>query len=340
MKLFRLFMLALSVIAGGWQTSALAAPGWCTRSAPYVFSPVFDKIFTSTDNATGNEFKDVYKWNLGGGYTVVCECGGTSTQTHFKTTIPLSFSQQISTLNYYTLNEYLDIATKLWIDGNLNKYVPTPFDDQVNSLTTKKCNSNESFGTGSAGQLSVYIKKSFVGKLTIPPTKILSVFGTRTTNSYSPDLPISEVYLTATFTVPQSCNINAGQVINVDFGNIKSSDILSKGALPTGFIKKNIKVDLACTNIAEGVEMELSLQGTPDASEPTMLATTNTDVGVRLEDTAGVAITPGTGRLPVTMDYATQKGTSEFNAYPSNSTGNKPKSGAFTATTTIRAELK
>jgi type 1 fimbria pilin len=88
------------------------------------------------------------------------------------------------------------------------------------------------------------------------------------------------------------------------------------------------------------VKVSLSFQGTPDANDPTVLSTTNSDVGVKIQDTAGATVAPISGSLPLIMDYAAQIGTSAISLFPVNTTGNAPETGEFNATATIRAEIE
>jgi type 1 fimbria pilin len=145
--------------------------------------------------------------------------------------------------------------------------------------------------------------------------------------------------MSGTVTVPQSCEINP-QPVNVDFGDILASKFKTKGAKPDNFTPINKQLTVACRNISQGVVIKLSFQATPDTNEPMALKTSNNDIGVIIEDRDGNKITPKSGTLPVTMDYAAQSGSTEMNVYPINTTGNTVAEGEFNATATIRAEIQ
>jgi type 1 fimbria pilin len=192
--------------------------------------------------------------------------------------------------------------------------------------------------SGANGFVSLYFTRPFVGQVVIPNTKILDLYGTKVTGSYGGE-PMSSVYMSGSVTVPQSCEINAGQVINVKFGNIMSNDIKDPGEIAKGFTPKVVDMTLACNNISNGVVVSLSFSGEPSGGDPTALKTDNNDIGVRVRDANNNIVPPVNGNLPVTFDYSSQTGTSSMSLAPMNVTGNAPAIGQFNAVATINAEI-
>ncbi|WP_235891894.1 fimbrial protein [Klebsiella spallanzanii] len=290
------------------------------------------------------EFDRLYEWSTGGTYTAKCECDAATlnTPTLYKTTIPgLSATQTRNGLNFYRLNKYLEIASELYIAGKLNQFVPTPVQDKSNLYSNSfPCNAAGTvFDTGSKGYISLYFTRPFVGQVTIPPTIILNVYGTRKAGNYS-SIPMTQISMSGSVTVPQSCEINTGQPINVDFGDIAANNFKTANQMPTGFTPHTVNMTVACTNISAGVKISLSFQGTQDSHDNTALATTNSDIAVRIENITGVKIPVISGLLPVNLNYSTQTGDTTMKIYPINTTGNLPDGGGFTATATIQAEIE
>lgn len=317
---------------------AQAGTGWCTTTGgtkQFTF-PFVESITDPSDNYAGLTKNRIYKWSSGSGYNGTCDCTGNAI-SFIKATVPLTFSNSTGGLNYYALNANLAVASELYISGNVGQYKPTPISNQTNNYSDGCGTTN--YTSGAAGYLSLYFIKPFVGVSAIPLTKVLDIFVSKTSGSFS-SVPMSSVYISGTVTVPQSCNINAGQVINVNLGDVMAENIKTNGAIANGYTPKIVNITLACTNIAAGVNVRLSLSGQPSAGNSSALATTNSDIGVKMTDQMSNVIPPNSGRLPVTMDYTSQTGVGILGLAPMNVTGNTPSAGSFTAVATVNAELQ
>lgn len=321
--------------------AAQAASGWCqttTGTQKYVFN--FNKTFTDpSQNQANSTIENAYSWSLGDNYTVQCDCT-TRPTTYFKTDIPsaLQFEHQANGLNYYKLNEYLAIATRIYIYKN--GQMATPFTDMSNATDngTVGCDSPSTNAvSGSDGQLSLYFIRPFVGEVTIPLTTVANLYASTVSGSYS-NIPIASVAMQGSVTVPQNCTINAGQAINIDFGDIKTTDISTKGT--SSVTEKQISTTLKCSNISDGVKVTLSFKGTNDSNDNTALATSNNDIGIQVKNSNHAIVTPNQDELPVEMDYSAQQGTTTMYLSPINTTGSVPATGGFTAIATLNAEIQ
>lgn len=346
MKRFSWAILA-GLTALALTPQAMAATEWCETISGTPAQDSFSFIQTFTDpaqNEPGMEFPRLYHWTTGGTYYAKCDCTVVSDALPviYKATIPgMKETQTRGRLHYYQLNPYLEIASELFIAGAERNFFPTPLTDKSNgSPSAFPCNQDGSmFDTGSEGYISLYFTRAFVGQVIIPPTIILNVYGTRRAGSYS-STPMAQITMSGSVTVPQSCEINTGQPININFGDIAGNNFRTAGQMPTGFTPHVVDMTVACTNISTGVKISLSFQGTADAHDNTALATTNNDIAVRIESITGTKIPVISGMLPVTMNYSTQTGDTAMKIYPINTTGNLPEGGGFTATATIQAEIE
>jgi type 1 fimbria pilin len=331
----------LCLVLAGAMLSARAHASECaptTGTKTYNF-PMNYLLEDPAQNTTGRVIKDAYQWNLSGNYNVTCSCTGSYTGAYVTAKVPdTGLVYTDGTLNYYSISEYLAVASEVYIAGGLGVNKATPFTSVSNQNTSTSC-AKYPYATGSRGSISLYFRRPFVGVQTIPLTKVVDVYLASDATTQS-SVPVSVVWMSGTVTVPQSCEINGGGVITVPFGDIMSGDIATKGEMAKNFTPKNVNFNVACTNISEGVKVSLSFQGTPDANDPTLLSTTNSDVGVRIQDTSGAPVAPLSGRLPLMMDYTAQLGTSAISLFPVNTTGHAPETGNFTATATIRAEIE
>lgn len=337
----KLILSGLGLSAYIFSQGAEAASCAPAAGAQIFNFPMAYNLTQPSQNVTGTVIPSAYSWSLGGNYGVNCSCSGTYTAPFITTVVPTSGGEVYTdgTLHYYGINQYLGVASSVFIGGGIGRNVATPFTSMSNMNTASANCTGGVYSTGSQGVISLYFRRPFVGVQTIPSTKLVDVYVAtdKTTQSSS---PVATVYMSGTVTVPQSCVINGGGVITIPFGDILAGDISTKGAMAKNFTPKNQQFTLACSNISDGVKISLSFQGTPDADDATALATSNKDIAVRIQDNTGASISPVTGNLPVNMNYSTQTGNSEINLFPINTTGNTPDTGSFTATATIRAEIQ
>ncbi|WON76480.1 fimbrial protein [Serratia sp. UGAL515B_01] len=327
---------------------ASAAQGWCRAvQGTYIYNVNYTKTFLEpSDNQAGKVSKRDKPWNLGQRYSVICDCTGMNNIINYA---PVWYKAVVNGLSpdvyrdglqYYRLNENLEVASEVWIGGGAQKYLPVPFDN-VNNLNKKAiCESgriDNDFYAGSRGYLSLYIRHPFVGHVDIPDTKLFDLYGTRVSGSYGSE-PMSSVFIHGSVTVPQSCTVNAGQVINIDFGDIDSSLLRRKGQ--AGATEKRVEAKIRCNNISNGVKIQLSFKGTNDRNDYSALETSNRDIGIRVKDFNHLTVTPNRDRLPVIFDYPNQTGISTFFLAPINTSGRKPNAGRFDATATLDAEIQ
>lgn len=138
--------------------------------------------------------------------------------------------------------------------------------------------------------------------------------------------------------VPQTCSINAGQIVTVDFGSFMSGEFKNKGQMPTGYTPKTITVPIKCNGMDANASLTLRFQAEASADEPAAIKTSNDDVGVQITDSSGKVIEPNSGLLPFQLDDNMQA-TVTFHAAPISTTGNAPAEGTFSATAYIRVDF-
>lgn len=324
---------------------AQAAPGQCipiggTHPFSFAFSPVLtDPAQNITGlvipNAAGNN------WNLSNTYDVQCECSyRTASYVSAQSSLP-GGGIKLGELTYYALNEYLAVASEVYIGGKLQKYIPTPFSNVSNlksEMQPGESCARAPYSSGARGRIHLYFRKPFVGQTIIPSTKLVETY-VSVVNGVRSSTPVSVVTMSGIVTVPQSCEISP-QTVVVDFGDILSTDFQTKGRKPPGLIPHQKDLTLACRNISAGVRVSLSFRGEANGNMPTALKTSNSSIGVMIEDQLGNAILPHSGRLPVDFNYDGQSGSTRISVYPINTTGQVPEVGTFNATATIQAEIQ
>jgi len=336
---------------------AHAYTGWCSpdTGSAYQYHYTFGNVtvLDVNKNVAGFLFPKAYQWDLGGNYAASCDCDPVaeaaavnSYSQYYSSMIQLPSGHLDGRYQFYKLNDYLEFAADVWVHGARQEYVPLPWNNVDNYLSTYpetsgSCKGTTSgpriFATGSKGRMKIYISKAFVGTIFIENTKIVDIYGSVTPSSYG-GIPLSSVYINGTITAPQNCEINAGQMVTVDFGKIWAGDFTTKGQRPNSTTPKNVSVPLKCNNIAAFANLTLRIESEPSAETPEAIKTNNPDVGVEILDDNGHLLLPNTGLIPFSVDENFEA-TVTFKAVPVSTTGNTPASGMFQAQAYIRIDF-
>lgn len=173
--------------------------------------------------------------------------------------------------------------------------------------------------------------------ITKAPVTFYTVFGVGFTignanvGSYAPRLG------SVTVTQPLSCTITGGNR-NVELDPVYDTQLRTKGA--TGPTQKKVDIGINCNNEGGAAKTQLSFQGTQDKNDTTALASSNSNIGVRVKDVNGNIIIPNQSKISVISQGNGQNGIATLNLSPVNTTGNLPSSGTYTSTATLTVEYK
>lgn len=325
--------------AGGGTCNPGTTGNHLNPSKEFFFS--YNKTITSpADNKTG-ETPVVYEWDLGDYYTAQCDTDQSGPSFYFKSDAwgaPVGHAS-----GWFVLDKFIEYQTVIMVYdgiGDRDTYHTVPFTDVPNNVSHGNLmNKDTQFYTGSKGNVKLYIKRPFVGKHIIPLTYLARLYVTTTKGSYAAR-SVASVSMSGTVTVPQTCAVNEGDVINIDLGNIAQNAFNTKGQPPTGFAKKRVDFSIKCSNIANGVDVSLEFNGTPDTTDPTAVKTDNKDIAIRMDDTSNNPISPKEGEIPVNFNYVNQTGTSAMQLYPISTSGNMPATGKFNSQVTVTVDIQ
>lgn len=331
LKLFFTTCLAL------WSVYGWAGECHTANYSPYVYSANFGTInvTNAANNSAGYTIPNAYTWNLGGDYYSICSCSGTFVGVYFTTKTDLAMGHYDG-IQFYKVNDYLEVATDVYIGGNVQSYINTPLNNvSNNSSATRDCNNSINFNTGSKGHLTLYITKPFIDNSSFSFT-VFSLYSTTNPGDALGPYPISQVNLSGSVVVPQNCTINAGQVITVDFGTMMSSSFKTAGEKPTGMTDKAFNVPIKCANVDGTANLALRVTATPASGNANAIASNNADVGVVVTSEQGTVLTPNntSSAVPFNVDSSGNASVT-LKAYPISTTGKQPKEGLFTALATL-----
>lgn len=356
MKWMKYFTLLLAFCSGHAIAEDFGSgTGWCqSQQGTNVVQFSVNKTITDT---TGNQAGNIIDatWSRSGTYSASCDCDATSYRgyNYFSATTgsltqkgTYSESRAYGTMDYYVLlQNKLEIGTEVYIAGKLNKYVPVPFSAISNNDSgAGGCTgaTMEGLTAGYRGNARIYISHPLVGEITIPDTVVANLYLSKSSassgdNVPGPVPPLTQVHISGTIIVPQSCTIEAGQVIEVNFDDILGKDIKNFGDSPT---QKTTKFAFSCSNVANGTNLSIALYGENDPHNNDYLKTTNDDIGIKITDLSGNVVAPNSDSALPVSSYSNGTGSSSFTAAPVNTTGNIPHTGQYEATATLEVQIR
>lgn len=331
----------------------LAGTGYCTPTGGTESLQYDWGSYTFTDpslNVPGTTAPEHTLTASGAPVTVNCACESGKSYDHAwlwgDTT--LSGETTVGDYNYYDIpnNDYLQVGVKIYtaIDSLWHSIPFGPISDKTDgNPQSHPCNSDFSIATGGTHtgaqlKVSLRIKKSFVGTSIISPVIIASTYwtlGDGSETSHGPT-PVTNIFISGTVSVPQSCSINDGGIVTVDFGQLYSGEFKTKGTGPQ--VDKTVTVPIKCNNIDAGANLTLRFQAEPSADYNDAIKTTNSDIGVVVKDDNGNVVTPNSGLIPFSIDDSLRADVT-FHLEPVSTTGKAPAEGQFQAQAYIRVDF-
>ncbi|SUG16921.1 fimbrial subunit [Salmonella enterica subsp. arizonae] len=120
-------------------------------------------------------------------------------------------------------------------------------------------------------EFQLKIVKPFVGTV-ISALRLCSMFMLRPPRAIRYRTWVYSIMYSGTVTVPQSCEINAGQTILVNLGALYSGNFSHAGQKPVGIRAKKFSVPVKCSGLDSQVNLTMRLIATPDSHFPQAIA--------------------------------------------------------------------
>lgn len=194
------------------------------------------------------------------------------------------------------------------------------------------------------------IKKPVLGVVSFPPTLVVQnyaclYFGSGSCSASSAEL-VSNIWLSGSLSAPLSCTINEGSTVEVDFGELVSSQFVAKGQPPKGYTLKDVDISYHCDDNAVGSNDRIRLtltadSGVVDSSDPVIAKMVGReDLGVKVynEENRSVAL-DGTYEFPVELNEQ-GNGIVHIQATPVSTGNAKPQPGSFEGNMTVKMDLR
>jgi type 1 fimbria pilin len=338
--------LFTALITLGFAGNSWAEACYPDTGQPYTFTADFGNfnITDSSKDQAGTVFNNAWSWNLGSKFYATCYCpsGQTYHYNYYTTATALPFGHTDGSETFYKINDYLEVASQVWIGGKAQAYFNVPLDNVqivVASGGNDACHKPGTiqWGDGGKGKLSFYIRKAFIGTSLISNVEVFKLY-INTVSGQAVEPATSRVIVNATISVPQSCTLNLGEIVTVDFGDIVAGKFKNLGQKPDGFTPKTIQAPVTCNGSVNSMaNLTVRFQATPDPAYGDAIQSDNPDVGVVVADTSGIVITPNSGLIP--FQLSNSQATVSFQTYPVSTTGKMPTEGRFTALAYIRVDF-
>jgi hypothetical protein len=346
--------------------SIYASPSFATSAScePLNGSPQsYDNNMLEKMKATDNEVGHTYETAFNAGqesYQITCDCSPADATSDsvlilytLKTPLPSG-----NTFGFQKLNDHMDVKTSIFIPKTAGAVsVPatkisdsTRHRDADNNGICSLQNTQDHLTTGSQGQLIFSITKPFIGQLDIPRTAVAEVYATSatsSTNTPKSTSPVAVVYISGTITVPQSCEINKGETIMVDFGYIGAGDMTKVKQPPVNYRANTFDIVYDCTQnglptVPPGNKLTMTLEGDDVVDQYYLVGRRRpsdnvADIGITVLNDSGTSIPFKSGILPMNQTGA---GKVTLMAYPVNLVGGVLESGDFDASATLQIDIK
>lgn len=327
--LFPALLFGLSV-----QTHAVIC--WNSKGQGVVDEVFYDlsNAFSSTNNTTGsivqltkNFDSSVY------GICPVHTSTDNRTRRSYVTSLPIV--EQISGYKYLRINDYLLGAMQI-TDTAAGVFYPP--ENYVHMGSHPNVNVGKAFEIKDRNFIfRLKVTRPFVDFITIPKKTMFTVYVT--TEIGEPlNIPIYTISYSGSVTVPQSCDIGVGDVLEIDFGKI-SANAFSQAGIGNKPIGTNVQtrtLAIQCKNIDAQATLTLRLQA--EQANNDIMQSDNPDIGFKVSDQAGNVLIPNAMNsiIPFRLENPSNI---TIKAWPVSTTGNIPQVGPFRARGYLRVDF-
>ncbi|WP_253378652.1 type 1 fimbria D-mannose specific adhesin FimH [unidentified bacterial endosymbiont] len=319
-----------------------ALPAWaavCQNSTGVAKDISYDLsgVFNHANNRPGEIVTLAQKSGLVG-VNAICPRGttGRSTMRSYVTSLPVT--TVIDSYKYLKLNDYLDGAMQIHDDFVGTFYPPANF---IQMGEHHNVSNNSPFPVNDSRLVfRLRVTRRFINMVVIPPQKMFSVYVT-TTSSDPLNTEVYSISYSGTIQVPQSCAINAGQIVEFDFGDIRASLFSDAGAgnRPQKISPQSKTVAIKCTNVEANAYLTMRIEADSDNVQGNALVSDNKDLGFVVANASGTPLTPNSlaSKVPFRLDDSGQAQVG-IRVWPVSVTGNKPAEGRFTSRGYLRVD--
>ncbi|MCE9796233.1 MULTISPECIES: type 1 fimbria D-mannose specific adhesin FimH [Citrobacter] len=292
-------------------------------------------VFNSSNNRPGQvvTLPEKSGWI---GVNATCPAGTTVNYTYRSYVTELPVQSTENGFQYLKLNDYLLGAMSI-TDSSAGLFYPPR--NYIRMGTHPNVPKQQPFGVmDSKLVFKLKVIRSFINMVPIPRQTMFRVYVTTSTGD-ALSTPVYTISYSGKVEVPQNCEVNAGQIVEFDFGDIGASLFSKAGAgnRPEGINPQTKTVAIKCTNVA--AQAYLTMRVEAEKASGQMMVSDNPDLGFIVADKTGRPLTPNnlSSTIPFQLDDNAVANVS-IRTWPVSVTGNKPTEGPFTARGYLRVD--
>lgn len=276
----------------------------CANSTGVAEDEHYDlsNVFNSTNNQRGQivVLPEKSGWV---GVSAICPPGTLVNYTYRSYVTNFIVQETIDNYKYMQLNDYLLGAMSL-VDSVMD--IQFPPQNYIRMGTDPNVSQNLPFGVMDSRLIfRLKVIRPFINMVEIPRQVMFTVYVTSTPN----DPLVTPVY-TISFggrvEVPQNCELNAGQIVEFDFGDIGASlfSAAGPGNRPAGVMPQTKSIAIKCTNVAAQAYLTMRLEASAVSGQA--MVSDNQDLGFIVADQNDTPITPNdlNSVIPFRLDAA------------------------------------
>ncbi len=305
------------------------------NGVPTEISYDLSNTFNSSNNQVGQivTLAEKSQWI---GVNATCPSGtsGNTTLRSYVTTLPVQ--ETLDGYKYLKINDYLNGGMKITDSAAGVFYPPRDYIQMGNHPNVSK---GQPFPVKDSNLVfRLKVTRRFINMVPIPKQTMFRVYVT-TRNTDPLTTPVYTISYSGKVEVPQTCEINAGQIVEFDFGDIGAALFSQAGAgnRPPGVTPQTKTIAIKCTNVDAQAYLSLRLEAEKVVGN--MMVSGNDDLGFIVADGTGTPLTPGNlgSKINFRLDDASASRV-DIRAWPVSVTGNKPAEGPFTARGYLRVD--
>lgn len=237
---------------------------------------------------------------------------------------------------YMKLNDYLEGAMSITDDYAGIFFPPRNF---IRMGTHPNVPNQKPFGVMDSKLIfKLKVVRPFINMVPIPRQTMFRVYVT-STDTDALAVPVYTISYSGKVEVPQSCKLNAGQVVEFEFDKIGAAlfSQAGPGNRPNGVDPQIKTVAIECTNVDAQAYLSMRLEAEKVSGQ--VMVSDNPDVGFVVADREGNPLTPNMlgSKIPFQLDDNASARV-DISAWPVSATGFKPAEGDFVARGYLRVD--
>ena len=193
------------------------------------------------------------------GVSAICPPGTLVNYTYRSYVTNFIVQETIDNYKYMQLNDYLLGAMSL-VDSVMD--IQFPPQNYILMGTDPNVSQNLPFGVMDSRLIfRLKVIRPFINMVEIPRQVMFTVYVTST--PYDPLVtPVYTISFGGRVEVPQNCELNAGQIVEFDFGDIGASlfSAAGPGNRPAGVMPQTKSIAVKCTNVAAQAYLTMRLE--------------------------------------------------------------------------------